>query len=90
MDRRGPAGPRCHDEAAAAMRTMFAYTGVCRFEGDRWTTTVDVSWNPAWHGTAQVRSVKLDGDRLDVTSAWAMSPNLGKVTRAIVTWERVR
>ena len=82
--------PNTPDEAAAAMRTMFAYTGVCRFEGDRWTTTVDVSWNPAWHGTAQVRSFKLDGDRLEVTSAWAMSPNLGKITRAIVMWERVR
>jgi hypothetical protein len=56
--------PNTPDEAAAAMRTMFAYTGVCRFEGDRWTTTVDVSWNPAWHGTAQVRSAIVTWERV--------------------------
>jgi hypothetical protein len=80
--------PQTEEEAAAAFRTMFAYTGVYRLEGDKWTTKVDLAWNPAWDGTEQVRSFELDGDRFQVISAWAMSPNFGKVTRAIVTWER--
>jgi hypothetical protein len=82
--------PQTDEEAAAAFRTMFAYTGFYRLEGDKWTTKVDVAWNPAWDGTEQVRSFKLDGDRLQVISAWAMSPNLGRVTRAIVTWQRAK
>ena len=32
----------------------------------------------------------LDGDRLEVTSAWEISVNLGKMTRGIVLWERVK
>ena len=31
-----------------------------RLEGDKWVTKVDVSWNPAWNGTDQVRFYKLD------------------------------
>ena len=27
--------PHAPDEAAAAFRTIFAYTGICRFEGNR-------------------------------------------------------
>jgi Lipocalin-like domain len=49
---------------------MFAYTGIFRLEGDKWTTEVDVAWNPVWNGTDQVRSFKLDGGRRKVTSAW--------------------
>jgi len=59
-----------------------------RLEGDKFTTKVDVSWNPAWVGTEQVRDYRLEGDRLKVVSPWVMSPNLGKMTRATITWER--
>lgn len=55
---------------------MFAYTGTVQLNGDRWTTKVDVAWNPAWHGTEQVRTFNLVGDRLEVTSAWGKSVNL--------------
>ena len=83
-------GHRTDRVAAIAFRTMFAYTGTVRLDGDRWATKVDVAWNPAWHGTEQIRTFKLDGDRLEVTSAWGMSVNLGKITRGVVRWERVK
>jgi hypothetical protein len=53
------------EDRAALLRTMFAYSGMYRLEGDKWITTVDVSWNPVWIGTEQVRFYKLlDGNRL--------------------------
>src|SRR5215510_5105325 len=42
-------------QQAALFRTMVSYTGRYRFEGDKYITTVDVSWNEAWTGTEQVR-----------------------------------
>jgi hypothetical protein len=78
------------EERAAAFRSLIAFTGAYRLEGDKFITKVDVSWNPAWVGTEQVRTFKLDGDRLQVLSPWVMSPNFGKVTRATVTWDRVK
>jgi hypothetical protein len=90
VEAEGRKAPETDQEAAAAFRTMFAYTGIVQLDGNRWATKVDVAWNPAWHGTEQVRTFKLDGDRLEVTSAWGMSVNLGKVTRGVVVWERVK
>jgi len=80
------------EERAALLRTMFAYTGMYRLEGDKWTTKVDVSWNSAWNGTDQVRYYKLDGDRLQVISAWLPSPNLpgSPTARGVLMWERVK
>jgi hypothetical protein len=49
---------------------------------------VDVAWNPAWKGT-HPRTVKFDGDRLDVVSAWTPNPSFnGRVTRNLLVWER--
>lgn len=78
------------DELAALFRTMIAYTGMYRLEGDKWITAVDVSWNPAWHGTEQTRFYKLEGDRLQVISAWAPSPLLpgAQMVRGVLMWER--
>lgn len=76
-------------EAAAALRTMFAYSGMYRLEGDKWITKVDVSWNEAWTGTNQVRHYKFDGPRLLVVAAWQPSRNEpGRKVRGILTWER--
>jgi len=86
----GRKAPLNDEERAAAFRTLIAYTGIYRFDGDKFITKVDVSWNPTWVGTEQVRFFKLDGDRLQIASDWVMSPNLGKITRATVTWERVK
>jgi hypothetical protein len=80
------------EERAALLRTMFAYSGMYRLEGDKWITKVDVSWNPAWNGTDQVRFYKLDGNRLEVTGAWNPNPNLpgSPITRGVVLFERAK
>jgi hypothetical protein len=92
LEGEGRKAARTDEERAVLFRTMFAYTGMYRLEGDEWITKVDVSWNPAWNGTDQVRFYKLDGDRLQVTSAWPPSPNLPGApnTRGVLMWERVK
>lgn len=77
-------------ERADLLSTLVAYTGTHSIEGDKWTTKVDVAWNPEWVGTEQVRSFKLIGDRLQVLTPWRLMPNWADkgMTRSIVTFER--
>ena len=77
-------------ERAELLGTLVAYTGMYSLEGDKWTTNVEVAWNPEWVGTKQVRSFKLDGDRLLVLTPWRVMPNWADkgMTRSIVTFER--
>ncbi len=86
----GRKAAKTDEERAVLLRTMFAYTGRYRLEGNMWTTKVDATWNPAWDGTDQVRYFALEGDHLEVTSMWQSSPNLpnAPVTRGILLWER--
>ena len=79
-------------DRAVLLRTMLAYTGTYHLEGDKFTTKVDVSWNQAWTGTDQVRFYKLDGNRLEIVSAWAPSANIPEkpIVRGVLTWERAK
>jgi hypothetical protein len=38
-------------EHAALHKSMLAYTGKYRLEGEEFITTVDASWNESWNGT---------------------------------------
>ena len=88
----GRKAPQTDEDRANLHKTMFAYTGIYRIEGDKFITKVDVSWNPAWNGTDQIRFFKLEGDRLEIVSAWAPSPTIpGRpMTRGFFAWERVK
>ena len=79
-------------ERARLLDTLVAYTGTYRIEGDTWTTDVDVAWNPEWLGTKQMRSFKLEGDRLNVVTPWRLMPNWADkgMTRSIITFERAK
>ena len=84
--------PKTDQDRADLLKSMFAYTGMYRLEGDKFITKVDVSWNPAWVGTEQTRFFKLDGNRLQIISAWVQStarPEKG-MGRAFITLERVK
>ena len=83
--------PKTDNERAVLFRTMIAYTGMYRLEGDKWITKVDVSWNPAMNGTEQVRLYKFEDDRLVVSTGWAPSLNFpGRMSQGILTWERAK
>jgi hypothetical protein len=74
----------------ALFRSMLAYTGKYRIEGDKFITNVDASWNEAWTGTDQERFFNLDGDRLDIVSAWGPHPidPSSPPIRGILSWAR--
>ena len=87
----GRKAPQTDEDRVRLFRTMFAYSGLYRLEGDKWIMAVDIAWNPAWIGTDQVRFYKLEGDRLLVNTPWGPSPTLpGKTTRVFLTWTRVK
>jgi hypothetical protein len=71
---------------------LVAYTGKYRLEGDKWITSVDVAWNPAWVGTEQSRNFKVEGNRLKVLTPWRIMPNWADkgMTRSINTFELVK
>jgi hypothetical protein len=63
-----------------------------RVDGDKWITKVDVSANPAWVGTEQTRFSKIDGTRLQESTAlmqFAAQPDKGMV-RYVITYERAK
>lgn len=78
------------EERAALLRTMFAYTGSYKVEGDRLVTKVDVSWNEAWVGTDQTRIVRLEGDKLILQTLPAPGANqqMPGMVVGTVTWIR--
>jgi Lipocalin-like domain len=84
--------PDTDEDCIAAFRSMAAYSGIYRVEGDKWTTTVDVAWTEAWTGSDQIRFFKLEGDTLTVTTTWLPHPNLpgNPEARVVVVWSRVK
>jgi len=79
--------PQTDAERAAAFRSVCAYSGTYRLEGDRWLTEVDTAWNEAWTGTDQLRFYRFDGEKLVVTTPWGVPVGFeGRQTRGILTW----
>jgi hypothetical protein len=88
----GRKAPNTDQDRADLFKSMLAYTGMYRVEGDKWITKVDVSGNPALVGTEQTRYFRVDGDRLQESTPltqWAAHPEKGMV-RFILTYERVK
>jgi hypothetical protein len=76
-------------ERAGLHRSMLAYSGTYRIEGQDFITRVDVSWNEEWNGTEQRRHFRIDGDRLFIESAPAPSIVFpGKIDFRRIVWER--
>jgi hypothetical protein len=76
-------------ERAALFDTLTAYSGTYSFDGKSITHHVDISWNEIWTGTDQVRDVKLDGNKLILTTRPAPNARDGKVGVSVLTWEKV-
>lgn len=82
--------PVTEADRAANYNDLVAYSGRYRLEPpDRFITMVDVAWTPAWLGTDQARTYRLDGDRLDVVSDPLRTPRTGDAwVRGILSWVR--
>ena len=76
-------------ERSALHKSMLAYTGKYRVEGNEFITTVDASWNEAWNGTEQRRRFRFEGDKLFIETAPAPSiTSPGKVDFRRIVCER--
>jgi Lipocalin-like domain len=76
-------------ERAALHKSMLAYSGRYRIEGNDFVTAVDVSWNESWNGTEQRRHFRIEGDRLFIESAPAPSILFpGKTDFRRIVWKR--
>ena len=76
-------------ERAELHKSMLAYSGRYRVEGNDFITRVDVSWNEEWNGTEQRRHFRLDGDELFIETAPAPSIVFpGKTDFRRIVWER--
>jgi hypothetical protein len=76
-------------EAEALYRSMIAYAGSYKIEGNKVTYDLDVTWNQSWTGTKQVRFWQVDGNRLTVTTPEIVNPLTGKKSVFRLTFEKV-
>jgi hypothetical protein len=83
--------PDTDEDRIAAFRSMVAYAGIYRVEGDMWITKVEASWNEAWTGTEQMRFFAVEGDMLTITTPWLQDPNTpgNPEVRFVLIWTRV-
>jgi hypothetical protein len=73
-------------------RSMIAYTGMYRLEGDKHIIKVDAASIPQWVGAERISTFRIDGNRLITTTLWVdapLNPERGKM-RTTVTLERVK
>jgi hypothetical protein len=74
------------EEDAAAMKSQISYAGPYEYRGDVVTHKVTQASCPNWVGTEQLRHVRFDGDRLELSAAGATFQ--GRAVTAYVLWER--
>jgi hypothetical protein len=85
----GRRSPHTDEERAAAFRSMLAYSGSYRIEGQQIIIKVDIAWDESWVGTEQVRSFRIEGGKLHVEAAPQPYANFGgRVMRGILVWRR--
>ncbi len=93
MTAQGRKAATTDQERAGLWKSMVAFAGTYRVEGNKLVNKVDVSSMPTWVGTERVVLYRIDGDRLITTPAeWVdapLNPERGKM-RTIVTSERVK
>jgi hypothetical protein len=83
-------GKITYRERAALFDTLTAYSGTYSFDGKTITHHVDISWNEIWTGTDQVRDVKLEGNKLVLTTRPAPNSHDGKMSVSVLTWEKMK
>jgi hypothetical protein len=79
------------DEAISLYRTMNAYVGSYRTQGDQINIHIDISSNQILNNTDAIRFFKIDGDRLISTTAPEKNSFLkDQITIAKLVYERVK
>ena len=76
-------------ERVELFKTVIAYGGTFTFDGKTVTYHVDISWNENWTGGNQVRNVRLEGRKLYISTNQQPRAIDGKLTIAVLEWEKV-
>lgn len=79
-----------NEERVELFKTLIAYGGTFTINGKTVTHHVDISWNENWTGTAQVRNVRLEGDKLYISTNPMPRPEDGKPVIGVLAWEKVK
>lgn len=84
--------PTSESDLSELWKSLLAYTGKFRVEGDHLVTDVDVAWYELWTGTEQRRKFELDGDTLTIVTKPQPIGGVGERASALVSckviWER--
>jgi Lipocalin-like domain len=92
IEAEGRKTPSTDSDRATLLKSLVAYSGKYRIEGDHWIASIDTAWDPAWDGTDQVRSFQIVGNRLTVTSTWQAAVNFPGLppSRGTLLFERAK
>jgi hypothetical protein len=91
-ERKKPAGAvATPEEAQALLTSMLAYAGTYTIDTQAKTVVhhIEISWDQARTGTDQVRSYKLEGKRITLTTEPSADPATGKRTVRTLVWEKL-
>jgi hypothetical protein len=92
-DRKKPVGSvATPEEAESLIRSLLAYAGAYTVDSEAKTVThhVDVSWDQSRTGKSYVRTYKLDGDRLTLTTQPSKDPATGNKTVRTLIFEKLK
>jgi Lipocalin-like domain len=76
-------------QRADLFRSMTAYGGTYKFDGNKVEHHIDISWNEVWTGTTVIREIKKDGGKLVYTNTGRFSGD-GKMSTQTLVWEKIR
>jgi hypothetical protein len=91
--RKKPAGAiATPEEAEALITSMLAYAGTYTVDTEAHTVThhIEISWDQARAGTDNVRSYRLEGGRLMLSTEPSADPATGQKTVRRLIWERLK
>ena len=78
------------EDRAEAFSTATAYSGTYTLTEGQVVHHVDISVNPNWVGTDQVRFIRLEGNRLTIVTPPLPTRPDGKLRVSTLVWERTQ
>jgi hypothetical protein len=73
---------------ASLLNSMYAYAGTFRMNGDTVTIHIESAWQPDWVGTDKVRTMRIDGNFLTITTPPMSSPVDGRIYISVTRFKR--
>jgi hypothetical protein len=89
IEAEGRKPPQTDLDRAELWKSMIAYAGTYRMDGEKHVNRIEVAWNPGMVGLDQLKFHEFRGNRLIVSTDWGPSAKFpGRLTRGHLIWER--